>query len=610
VGIAYGLLYDNLAATTFDLGREYDNYLGRYRYYTAEDGDIDYYFIYGPSLEQVVERYSALVGRPSLPPRWSLGYLGSTMSYTDAPNAQEQLQHFVELCQEHRVPCDLFHLSSGYTLGEDGKRYVFTWSRSRIPDPAGMVEHFHRAGIKLAANVKPCLLTTHPRYQEVAAAGGFVKNAETGAPEISDFWKGDAGSFIDFTNPAGYDWWRQQVERSLLSTGIDATWNDNNEYVIWDDEARCDGFGTPVRIGLIRPLHALLMTRASYEAQRKARPDERPYLICRSGCAGIQRYAQTWSGDNVTSWHTLRWNIPMGLSSSLSGIPNIGHDVGGFTGYRTEPELFVRWVQNGIFHPRFTIHSWHLDGTVNEPWMYPEVLPLIREAVEFRYRLLPYLYTLLFEAARTGHPMIRPLVYAFPEDSHCHTESFDFLLGPSLLVASVLAKGERTRSVYLPDSQMWCNFHTGEWWTGGQTVEVDAPLDRIPLFVSAGGIIPMGKVMPHIGGEEDDVRQAFVFPHPRSGRGKFTLVEDDGISQAYLQGGYTEVEIEVAADPDEVTLRVSKSHAGYPLPYRTIEFVLPHGERRPARAPGRSEMWTDRMGRQHIVIPVSSPGPA
>ena len=190
--IAYGVFYDNLATCVFDLGQEIDAYHGPYRYYQADDGDIDYYFIYGPSIPEVVEKFSALTGRMQLPPRWSLGYLASTMAYTDAPDAQAQLARFVELCRAYEIPCDLFHLSSGYSLGADGKRYVFTWNRQRVPDPKQMVETFHAAGIKVAANIKPCLLKTHPHYQEVADAGAFIRQ-EDGTPEVSAFW-GGAGS--------------------------------------------------------------------------------------------------------------------------------------------------------------------------------------------------------------------------------------------------------------------------------------------------------------------------------------------------------------------------------------------------------------------------------
>jgi len=599
--IAYGLFYDNLATTTFDMGREIDNYYGPYRYYQAENGDIDYYLIYGPTIAQVVEKFSALVGRMILPPRWSLGYLGSTMTYTEAPNAQEQLKQFVDLCRQHQIPCDLFHLSSGFGSSDEGKRYVFNWNLKKIPDPKELVDYFHQAGIKLAANIKPCLLTSHPRYQEVDKLGGFIQAPHADEAELNAFWGGQ-GSHIDFTNPAGYDWWKQRVLDRLLNFGIDATWNDNNEYPIWDDDARCAGFGEPLPISLIRPLHSLLMARASCEAQQDYRPNERPYLISRSGCPGIQRYAQTWSGDNSTSWNTLAYNIPMGLGLSLSGAPNTGHDVGGFAGHKPEPELFVRWVQNGIFHPRFTIHSWNEDDTVNEPWMYPDVLPIVRQSIEFRYRLIPYLYTLFFEAAQTGRPIIRPMVYHFPADPHCLTESFNFMLGPNLLVASVLKKGERTRSVYLPGAGWWCDFYTGQWYAGGQTVKVEAPLDRIPLFVPAGGIIPMGKAMRYVGEQPDDLRQAFVFPHPKQGQGRFTLIEDDGLSLGYQRGEVAEVTLEVAAESDHIALS-AKSQGNFTLPYPEIEFILPPGETRPVQIDGGDETRMVVAGR-HIRVKV------
>ncbi|MBW7884152.1 MAG: glycoside hydrolase family 31 protein, partial [Caldilineaceae bacterium] len=601
--IAYGLLYDNLSTTVFDLGQEHDNYYPFYRYYYAEDGDVDYYLVYGPTIERVVERLADLTGHMALPPRWSLGYLGSTMHYTDAEDAQAQLARFVELCAEHDIPCDLFHLSSGYTAGADGKRYVFTWNRQRVPNPQGMVDTFHRAGMKVAANIKPCLLTTHPRYGELAALGGFVRAAGEETPELNMFWGGD-GSHLDFTNPVAYAWWQANVREQLLAYGIDVTWNDNNEFGIWDDEARCEGFGKPLTLSQIRPVQTLLMVRASYETQQAARPDERPFVLSRSGCPGMQRYAQTWSGDNETSWHTLRYNIPMGLGLSLSGMPNTGHDVGGFTGYRPEPELFLRWVQHGIFQPRFSIHSWHLDGLANEPWMYPEILPQVREAIRFRYRMIPYLYSLLFEAARTGHPLTRPLVYAFPYDPSCHTESFNFMLGPNLLVASVLEPGARELPIYLPSGQRWCDFHTGRWYDGGRTWTVAAPLDHIPLFVPAGGVLPFGKVMRHVGAEPDDLRELHIFPEPAGGASSFTWYEDDGQTLAYRNGAFARVEAGVHATGLDVTVAI-QVRGRYPLPYESVEVVLPAGDRRTIRSERLLGRWRDTDGHLRARIALS-----
>lgn len=604
--VFYGLLYDNAASTTLDLGREVDAFWGFYRYYQADDGDIDYYLIYGPTLPQVLARLAWLTGRPTLPPRWTLGYLGSTMSYTEAPDAQEQLKQFVDLCEQHNIPCDLFHLSSGYTTGPDGQRYVFTWNRSKVPQPAVMVQQFHAAGVHLAANIKPYLLTTHPDYAALAAQGGLIQDADDDAPALSTFWSGGAfeagqGGYVDFTHPAGYAWWQRRASEQLLAYGIDALWNDNNEFEIWDDAARCAGFGQMIPIGQARPLQTLLMGRASYEALQAHAPHLRPYVLTRSGAAGIQRYAQTWSGDNETSWHTLRFNIPMGLSLSLSGVPNTGHDVGGFYGPAPDPELFVRWMQCGIFHPRFTIHSWNTDGTVNEPWMYPEVTPLIREQIHFRYRLIPYLYSLLFHAHQTGQPIIRPLLYHFPDDAACHTASFEFMLGSELLVAPVLEPAARQRTVYLPRGAGWVDYHTGVYYDGGQTVTLDAPLERAPLLLIEGGMLPLGKVMRHVGAMPDDVREVICFPPRATGERSLVLVEDDGETTAYRDGAVTFVTLAQQATPEGITLSAT-ARGGYPLPYNHVTFVLPAAEARPLH--GAAREWRDPQGRRCAAVMV------
>lgn len=267
---SYGIFYDNLAGSWFDIGNEYDNYHGRFRSYRASDGDLDYYFSWAPSVLEVVKAQNRLTGGTAFPPRWTLGYSGSTMSYTDADNAQEQLQGFVDLCAEHRIPCDSFQMSSGYTAIGD-KRYVFNWNRERVPDPKGLSKYFRDADMHLAANVKPCLLQDHPLYEEVAAQGLFIRDSEKDAPERSSFWD-DEGSHLDFTNPATVDWWKAKVTSMLLDQGIECTWNDNNEYEVWDDAAVCHGFGQSIEVGLIRPLFSVLMTRASYEAQLEHRP--------------------------------------------------------------------------------------------------------------------------------------------------------------------------------------------------------------------------------------------------------------------------------------------------------------------------------------------------
>jgi alpha-glucosidase len=510
-GTAYGLFYDTLAPTTFDLGCEYDNYHGFYRYAEIDDGDLDYYLFVGPRIRDVVRKFTELTGRMAFGPRWGLGYANTAMSLADAPDAQAQLAKFADRLVEHDIPLSAFHFGSGYTsIGK--RRYVFTWNRDKFPDPHGAIRKFKEQNARVVVNLKPCLLDDHPAYAGVAAQGAFVNDAKTGKPCVGQFWDG-YGAHVDFTNRAGVRWWQEGLRREVLSYGIDSGWNDNNEYEIWDDYGVSAGFGTPLPIDRSRPLHALLMTRATAEAQAAHRPDERVYTVTRAGPPGIQRYAQTWSGDNTTSWHMLRWNIRMGLTMSLSGMFNTGHDVGGFYGPVPEPELLVRWVQNGAFSPRFIMNSWKAGGETNTPWLHPEALPAIREAIRFRYRLIPYLYTLFQAAATKGEAMLRPLFYDFDGDPRAFADSDDFMLGPNLLVASVVEPGQRERSVYLPRGvEGWYDFHTGGYHPAGSEVVADAPLDRIPLFAPTGAMIPMtrGEDYRHL--HDETSRHLRVFP--------------------------------------------------------------------------------------------------
>ena len=293
---------------------------------------------------------------------------------------------------------------------------------------------------------------------------------------------------------------------------------------------------------------ALLMVRASLEAQKAHAPGRRPWLISRSGMPGTQRYAQTWSGDNYTSWHTLRHNVAMGLGLSLSGFFNTGHDVGGFAGPKPEPELFVRWVQNGIFHPRFTIHSWNTDldgtpdGTCNEPWMYEAELPVVRAAIKLRYALAPYLYYLLRRAVSEHEPLLRPLWLDHEHDARAweaaeeRQDAGSFLLGEALLVASVVEKGQRKRRAYLPENGgrgWWDWYDDGAWHYAGQTVTLEAQLDRCPLLARGGSLIVLAEGAQAAATGASRVRTLRIFPFPPTyapASVELTWIEDDGVT--------------------------------------------------------------------------------
>ena len=398
---AFGIYYDSLSSGTLDFGCEIDALWGNYQAYRTHHGSLDYYVFYGPLLSTCVETFASLVGKPALVPKYALGYLASSMGYAEADNAQELIEKFPDLCAKWDIPCDLLHLSSGYTgifenlvlISLQSIRSLeqemcslgicrfsmcrVSHSRNRFKNPERMFDILNKAGIKTVANVKPWLLTIHPEYEAMKKSNGFVIDSDTNGPSTTRLWSGGAGetcsgSYFDFSSSSGRKFWKQGV-RSLLETGVTGIWNDNNEFSLNDDEHlyALNGGST---VGLSgRLLQTVLMASASYEALVEHDSEKRPFLITRAGAPGVHRFAsQTWSGDNFSSWDTLKHNIPMGLNAGLSLLTGYGHDVGGFFGPRPGPELFVRWIQNGIFHPRFCIHSWKSEG-ITEPWMYPEV---------------------------------------------------------------------------------------------------------------------------------------------------------------------------------------------------------------------------------------------
>ena len=486
-----GLYYDTLANCTFDLGCEHDNYHEFYRYIDIDDGDLDYYLMVGATPGEVIAQFLKLIGGTHLPPRWTLGFAQTAMGLADAANAQELLSQFIDSVQEHQVPVSAFHYGSGYS-SRGKRRYVFTWNQDKFPSPKALNAKFKQHGMYLVANIKPCLLDDHPAFAQVARQGGFIQD-DKGQPVLEPFWDGQ-GAHLDFTKPAAVRWWQDSLKTQVLDYGIGVGWNDNNEYAIQNEKALSGGFGQTIPMHRSRPLHALLMTRATFEAQQQlARPGEGVFTVTRAGSPGLQRYAQTWSGDNTTSWRTLKWNIRTGLQMSLSGMFNVGHDVGGFYGPVPEPELFLRWVQACALNPRMVMNSWKPGNATNLPWMHPEVTDAVRSAITLRYRLMPYLWS-LFERASSHHePIIRPAFFDFPNDAQCYPDCDDFMLGPHLLVAPVVTQGALQRTVYLPalpQGQAWFDFETKSRFASGQVHTVAAPWSKLPLFVRQGAAIP------------------------------------------------------------------------------------------------------------------------
>ncbi|KAJ3312140.1 hypothetical protein HDV04_003394 [Boothiomyces sp. JEL0838] len=583
--IAYGIFYNSLSTGYMNFGSEIDALWGQFTNVKFDNGPLDYYVIVGPQISAVVEGFASIIGKPALVPKYALGYLASSMGYAESEEAQQLIDNFPNLLSRHGISCDLLHLSSGYTVDEvTGTRNVFTWNKKRFPNPVKLFENLHSKGIKVVANVKPWLLANHPKYKELEKAKGFVWDPETNSPSIIRLWSAGEGataegSYIDFSNPIGKQFWKDGI-KELLEIGIEGIWNDNNEMSIHDDDHLFDMNASPKTVRQVgRAYQTILMAEASYEAMIETNPAKRPFLITRSGAPRSHVYAsQTWSGDNSTSWNTLKHNIPMGLNAGLSLLSGYGHDVGGFVGPRPSPELFVRWVQSGIFHPRFCIHSWKKEG-ITEPWMYPQVLPIIRDAITFRYKLIPYLYSLSVESHKTGLPIIRPTVMHFQNDPNTFKQSFDYLLGPWLLVGSVYEEGATFRSIYLPNSDdaLWCDFWGGKWYDGGQSVKVPVPLDQHGcLFAKSGSIIPINP-SPGQNTTFDSCRTILIFPSFADGSSETVIFDDDGMLLAAPQ--FT-IKIKMVWTSDKVTVEFNVIKKDWRPAYSEIKFQLPIADHR------------------------------
>jgi alpha-glucosidase len=473
---SYGLYYDTYSSGEFDFGREHNNYYQHYKYAHFEADALVYYVIFG-STKEILSRFLHLTGKAALPPKWSFSYCGSTMAYTDAPDSEKQLRNFLSLIQKYDLDCGGFYLSSGYTQIGD-KRCVFHWNKEKIPDPKKLAEDFKKAGIHFLPNVKPAFLKEHPLYKSIAEKGWFLHYSD-GTPATFPFWGGEA-SYLDFTNDDAASFWTDCVKKNLVDLGYDSIWNDNNEYDVHDEDIWCEGFGDPIQAKRIRPLFPLLMTRASRDAVES---DERVMAVSRSGVAGHERYAQTWTGDNRTSWEDFRGNHKMAMTMALSGYRFFGQDIGGFAGPRPDKELFLRWIQYGIFTPRFTLHSWNQDGSSNMPWLYPELIEEVKKLFALREHLIPYIFSEANKAVDQYKALLRPV---FLEEPGFDVESDEFFLGGELLACPVFDQGKETVDVTLPK---------GKWYRGEEVYEgkltVPAPVHGLPVyFLKAGTIIP------------------------------------------------------------------------------------------------------------------------
>eukprot|EP00041_Stephanoeca_diplocostata_P013935 m.249415 g.249415 ORF g.249415 m.249415 type:complete len:890 (+) comp19522_c0_seq2:16-2685(+) len=530
-GGVVGMFYHNTFEGEFQTGCEISGYWPRYAHYMTEGGDIDVFMIAGPRMKDVIRRYCTLTGTSAMLPRNALGYIGSSMYYPELKSkCDEGITSFVRYAIEKKeLHMTNFHLSSGYTSTADNKRCVFHWNQNRFPSPSEFFASLRDSyGVVVSPNVKPGILLVHPDRERFDPTD-FVTHVSGTRPYV-DTWWGGKGTFVDFTNPHARQVWATLLKERLLDLGVVSIWNDNNEYeCVRDRRSLCHGDGSTMTMAQAKPIHANLMAWTAVNAIKDVHPSVRPYVISRSGFAGIQRYAQTWAGDNHTSWATLKYNVALILGIGLCGVANHGCDIGGFHGPRPSAELLVRWVQAGVFQPRFSIHSSNNDNTVTEPWMYGEPYTThIRQAIQLRELLMPMWYSLMYNAHCHGDPIVRPLVYEFTDDARCWDIGDEVMLGESVLVASVLEQGSTQRAVYLPSRDTtWYEWRSRTPHAGAQTLDVAVDLSSIPMFIRGGSVVPTS-VPTHMSAAHPFPVATRLVIAPDSDC-EFVLYQDDGV---------------------------------------------------------------------------------
>lgn len=505
-GRAYGVFLDNTYRAHFDMGHTAP---GRYTF-GAQGGELNYYVFTGGaerSPKQILADYTDLTGRAPLPPTWALGYQQSRWSYYPESRVRELAARF----RRERVPADVLYLDIDYM---DGFR-VFTWDKTRFPAPAKMLADLKSQGFSTVIIIDPGIKVdpNYSVYTEGQKGNHFHKDA-SGKEFNASVWPGVC-AFPDFTSPEARAWFGS-LYKQHLDEGVAGFWNDMNEPATFLpdelDEPRIfhhpgktfpldvphAGDGQPDTHARYHNVYGMQMARATYEGLKKLRPNERPFVLTRAGYAGVQRYSAVWTGDNATSWDHLALTVPMLTNLGVSGVPLVGADVGGFGG-NPSPELYTRWMQAAALTPlmRSHVEKQHPD---REPWMHGEPYTSInRKAIELRYQLLPHLVALFEEHARTGAPVMRPMWFDYSADTRTLLIEDQFMVGRELLVAPVVRESQKKRRVYFPKGDAWVDFYTGRRYEGGTEAEVDAPLDRLPLFARVNATIAVQPIVQHTG---------------------------------------------------------------------------------------------------------------
>ena len=540
---SFGCFLNNTGRTIFDFKNRKDEHK-----LETETGIIDLFFYTGPSMKEVLEQHTFITGRPYLPPKWALGYHQSRHSYQN----EEELKYIADSFEKLEIPVDAIFLDILYM---DGYR-VFTFDKERFPNYETYLPQLLEKGIHIVPIVDPGVKVAG---QYDVFVDGVVKDAFTKMPDkslyIGDVWPGKS-ALPDFSQQKVKDWWGE-LHEFYTKLGIKGIWNDMNEPAIFNEsktmdlDAVHDNDGNPISHKEYHNLYGYEMSKATSIGIQKL-TNERPFVLTRAGYAGIQKYAAVWTGDNRSFWEHLAMTIPMCLNLGLSGVTFSGPDVGGFMN-DTEAELLTRWIQMGTFLPYFRNHC-SIGMDRQEPWVFEEKYTDInRDYIQMRYEWMPYLYQQFIEAEKTGLPVMRPLVLEYPTDERTFDMNDEYLVGENLLVAPIITRSARSRSVYLPEG-IWYDYWTDQVFEGGKDRLIDAPLDKIPLFLKAGSIIPLTNKKKKVN-QKDDELYLHLYSQ-ESGHVNTVIYEDDGITMNYQSGERFELHVNVDFNHETVNVKL------------------------------------------------------
>ncbi len=561
--LAYGIFFDNSHKSHFNFGAS----TNRYSSFGAVAGDMDYYFFYQQKPEGIIKDYTWLTGRMPMPPKWTLGYQQCRWSYYP----DKEVLRIANTFREKQIPADVIYLDIDYM--QDYK--LFTWHKDRFPEPEKLLKKLRDLDFHTVTIIDPGVKKEegYSVYEDGLDKEVFLKYPDE-EYYTAQVWPGWC-HFPDFTSADVRKWWGGFFD-ALSKAGVDGFWNDMNEIASWGGghtpgflPVHWEGEGSFYREA--KNLYGSLMASATYEGALKSNPQKRPFILTRAGFAGMQRFTALWTGDNQAAEEHMLLGARMTANIGLSGVAFAGCDVGGFGGDASK-ELFVRWMTVGAFMPLFRGHS-AINTKSAEPWCFGEdATEIIRKYIRFRYRLMPYIYSLFKEAAETGIPVMRSLLLEFPFEDLIYDERFEnqFLLGNNVLVAPVESH-QKVAGVYLPEGE-WYDLHTLSRHEGASIVHVDSSLEELPVFIRGGAVIPMQKAVQSTSESAGEILYLHVFDGQKSS--VFSFYEDDGVSFEFKKGAYYQHDIIFNPERQEITL--SKAEGSYQPSYKRVRIYL-HG---------------------------------